>query len=197
MEKFGLNFKITRRQLGLGLASVIGSSLLVKYWTSDRYDSLTTIGIHLPESSYFGTPSYDVFLALSKLVTCRETLNEDVARKMYPLFLDEPWGPEHIRSTYMALRSAVLAQAAKREMPELVEGASLREAERWFVSHLLATWYLGIYNHHERPTQRITYEGALMYDALQGAIPVWFSGERTPGYWTEPPNATEVKNREP
>ena len=193
MEKFGLEIKMTRRQLALTLASVIGSGLAVKYWPSASDDRATTIAISLPKAPHIGKPSYEVFLALSKLVTCRETLNEDVARKMYRVFLDEPWGPEHIKSTYRALRSAVLAQAGQREMPALMKGATLREGELWFISHILTTWYLGIYYHEERPTQRITYEGALMYDALQGAMPVWFSGERIPGYWTEPPNAMKAK----
>lgn len=193
MGKFGLHIKMTRRQLALGLASAVGTGLLVKYGISTSEDDASIIAVNLPESSHIGPPSYDQFLALSQLATCRETLDEDVARKIYKVILDEPWGPEHIKSTYRALRSAVLAQAGQSEMPALMESAELREGLRWFISHLLATWYMGVYYHEERPTQRITYEGALMYDALQGAMPTWFTGERILGYWTEPPNAIKAK----
>jgi hypothetical protein len=193
MKKFGFHIKLTRRQLALGLASVVGTGLMIKYGISDGDNDSENISINLPDTSHIGPPSYDQFLALSQLVTCKETLNEDVARKMYKVFLDEPWGPEHIKETYRALHAAALVQSGRREMPELMDGGNIREGLRWFISHLLSTWYLGIYYHEKMPTQRITYEGALMYEALQGAMPIWFTGERIPGYWSKPPNVTDVK----
>jgi hypothetical protein len=196
MGKLGLHIKITRRQMALGLASVVGTGLLIKYGISENEIEPETIELQLPDSSHIGPPSFDQFLALSRIVTVKETLNNEVAQKMFTVFMDEPWGPEHIKSTYRALYATTIAQAGKQDVPELLEGVKLTKGERWFFSHLLTTWYLGIYYHEERTTQRITYEGALMYDSLQGAIPIWFIGERKPGYWTEPPKAKETEKHE-
>ena len=184
---------MTRRQLALGLASVVGAGLLIKFGISAKEIEPETIELQLPDSSHIGPPSYDQFLALSKIVTVKETLDDEVARKMFKVFMDEPWGPEHIKSTYRALHASTLASAGNQDMPELLEGVKLTKGERWFVSHMLTTWYLGVYYHEDRSDQRITYEGALMYEALQGAMFPWFTGERTPGYWTETPTAYKAK----
>lgn len=193
MWKSGLHIKMTRRQLVLSLASVLGTGLLIKYGISAKEIEPESIEFQMPDSSHIGPPSYDQFLALSKIVTVKENLNDEVARKMFKVFMDEPWGPEHIKSAYRALYTAIVAHSGKQEFPDLLEGVKLTKGERWFISHLLTTWYLGVYYHEERPTQRITFEGALMYEVLQGAMPIWFTGERVPGNWREPPSAIKVK----
>ena len=51
------------------------------------------------------------------------------------------------------------------------EAAALAPGERWFVSHLVSIWYLGVYYHEQRSIQRITSDGALMYEAVRGLLP--------------------------
>jgi hypothetical protein len=193
MGKSGLHIKMTRRQLALSLASIFGVGLLIKFGISAKEVEPEIIELELPESSHIGPPSYEQFLALNKIVTVKENLDDEVAQKMFKVFMDEPWGPEHIKSTYRALHASTLASAGNQEMPILMEGVKLTKGERWFVSHLLTTWYVGVYYHEERPNQRITFDGALMYESLQGTIYPWFSGERTPGYWIESPDAIRSK----
>ena len=193
MGKSGFHIKMTRRQLATAIASVVGTGLLIKFRISANEVEPEIIDLQLPDSSHIGPPSYEQFLALSKIVTCHESLDDEVAQKMFAVFMDEPWGPEHIKSTYRALHTATVAQAGKQEMPELLEGVTLTKGERWFVSHLLTTWYVGVYYHEERPDQRITFEGALMYEVLQNSLFPWFSGERVPAYWTNPPQAFKAK----
>jgi hypothetical protein len=193
MSPSGLHIKMTRRQLALALASVVGTSLLIKFGISGNEIEPESIELQLPDSSHIGPPSYDQFLALSKIVTVKETLDDEIARKMFKVFMDEPWGPEHIKSTYRILHAATVAHAGNKEIPELLDSVKLTKGERWFVSHILTTWYLGVYYHEERPHQRITFEGALMYEVLQGTMFPWFTGERIPGYWTETPTAIKAK----
>ena len=176
---------LTRRQLAVLLAMIAGGTSTDWFWNAAAAGTADVpLKIGLPKPNDPGTePPFDVFLALSNLVTCRTALDQEMARRMYPLFLDEPWGPEHITKSYRAISALV------PEMPEPVgvaacfKGARLGKGEAWFVSHLLTTWYLGIYYHEERPTRRVGYETALMFDPIREDIPVWFTGSREINYW--------------
>ena len=64
MSTSGLHIKMTRRQLALGLASVLGTGLLIKYGLSAKEIEPESIELQLPDSSHIGPPSYDQFLAL-------------------------------------------------------------------------------------------------------------------------------------
>ena len=62
------------------------------------------------------------------------------------------------------------------------------KGQAWFTSHLLSTWYLGIYYHEQRPTRRVAYETALMFDAIRGRLPIPFVEATGFGVWSEPPD---------
>jgi hypothetical protein len=129
----------------------------------------------------------EVFTALSAIVTLHDDLDSDAAARMHKIFMDEPWGPDHIVRSYNKLRAAL----GNKSRAVLTEPSwQLDEGERWFVGHLLTTWYLGIYYHNERPTQRVTYEHALMFAPVRGVIPIPFF-ENTPfGEWADPPKVS-------
>ena len=92
--------------------------------------------------------------------------------------MNEPWGAEHISGAYRKLR---------QQPNESATVEKLTEGEGWFVSHLLTTWYLGVYYHEKRPTQRVTYEHALMFDAVKDWLPIPLLESTGPGNWQKSP----------
>lgn len=110
-------------------------------------------------------PSFEVFYKLSQVLTCEPDLEKNAARKVFAVFQDEPWGKEHIASTYTAIVKAN-EQAKPQSITEMLDNKIFTEGEAWFVSHLITTWFLGVYYHQERPTQRVLYEEALMFSQV-------------------------------
>jgi hypothetical protein len=107
---------------------------------------------------------------------------------MYDVFMQEPWGPKHVGHAYALLREAIL-KAGSSGGREPVSFSALQSGERWFISHLVTTWYLGIYYHEQRPTRRITLIGALMYEAARGIAPTPYFESVGFGAWSEPPKS--------
>lgn len=133
--------------------------------------------------------SLEVFTALSSIVTLRDNLDAKTTQRMYKVFMDEPWGPDHILRVHEKLSAALVAGADRKKLSLKDDKWQLDDGEKWFAAHLLTTWYLGIYYHEKRPTQRITFEDALMFDAVRGAVPIPFF-ENTPfGEWGYPPKS--------
>lgn len=128
----------------------------------------------------------DEFATLCKIVTLRDDLPQESLDAMYAVFKDEPWMTEHVTGLNNKIKRKLGGSKGKR--PSMKDPAwQFSEGEKWFASHLLTTWYLGIYYHEERPTQRVLFEGALMFDALRGALPVTYLGATGFGNWAEPP----------
>ena len=135
-----------------------------------------------------GKPSLETFKALSTLVTLHDDLDPDTVERMYKVFMDEPWGPEHTVRLHDKITTALAAGVARKKRPPMKNPAwKLDDGEKWFADHLLTTWYLGIYYHAERPTQRIAYENALMFAPLRGLMPIPYLEPVGFGNWAEPP----------
>lgn len=130
-------------------------------------------------------PTLELFHELSRLVTLKDDLDADTVKKMYKVFMDEPWGPEHITAVSSRIKAALAAGGQRRMLKD--PSWKFTEGEKWFAEHLLTTWYLGIYYHEERPTQRITYEHALMFRALEGKLPIPYLEPTGFGKWAEAP----------
>ena len=167
--------------LGTALATSAARSALAA-------ETASVLSRALPRLDDPARPSFKVFFALSRLVTCRSRLDPKAAEKLYPLFMEEPWGPKHVATAYMELTAALKNASAACSAPELIAAGVLGKGERWFCEHLLTTWYLGIY-YHQRKTVRALYEEALMWDPVRNftTIPGLTGGE--PGYWINPPAA--------
>lgn len=130
--------------------------------------------------------SPEVFSALSSIITLRDNLDKQTTERMYKVFMDEPWGPNYILRLYNKLSVAI---GNKKRLPLKDPAWQLDDGEKWFAGHLLTTWYLGIYYHEKRPTQRITFEHALMFDSVRDSIPIPYF-ENTPfGEWGNPPKS--------
>lgn len=180
-----MHIRMTRREIAFGLVAVAGGGLLPS-WAS-ALDDQTALDLLLPPGRDPLAPTFDIFQALSRIVLIRSQLDEQVAARMFEVFKQEPYGPKHIGTAYAVLREEMLRRTASGQRENGVPLTALGSNERWFVGHLVTTWYLGIYYHPERPTQRITLEGALMYDAARGLVPVPFRDAVGFGAWAEPP----------
>jgi len=151
----------------------------------------TQLSIEVKDGEGLPRPSLALFASLSSLVTLKDDLDEVVTEKMYQLFLDEPWGKEHITGCYKKIRD-YLQQISENARPSFNDpGWQFTKGERWFITHLLTTWYLGTYYHENRPILYITHEHALMYDHLEGIVPTPFLEPVGFGTWAEPPKEVE------
>lgn len=185
--------KLTRRKLLLALATCgVGYYMAQKGEQRNLplEDASTLFDIALPEDEINGD-SFAVFLALSSIVTARTSLDIEIAKKMHRVFLEEPWGKEHILSTYRQLLEILGAGPFSNPPIDSSSRRQLGGAQRWFASHLLATWYLGIYYHESQPAQRITFEHALMFDAVKFSYPVPFVGATGFGRWSVEPTGVD------
>jgi hypothetical protein len=149
------------------------------YWSSFSGDSgIVRMAFGAEEKA-----TMEVFSALSAIVTLRDNLDAETTKRMYKVFMDEPWGPDHILRLHKKLSDVIASGLDPKEL-SLKDGKwQLDDGEKWFASHLLATWYLGVYYHEKRPTQRIAYETALMFDTTRGIIPVPFVDAAGYGAW--------------
>jgi len=128
--------------------------------------------------------SFEKFFWLSQLITKQNNLDEKTSRKIYQLIRDEPYGNEHLNSVYKQLK--LQQNEAKEEQRIIIEPDDFSAGEQWFISHLLLTWYTGIY-FHERGNHTVTLEHALMYQKVSKyrQPPSYCSGAY--GNWALPP----------
>ena len=187
--------KLSRREVleNLGKSIVVG--MFAGANSAASYAEMTKKLLQLPEVNLENPkdPSFDVFFRLSQWVTCRRELDKAIAQKMFPLFQAEPWGKNHLASTYEKLQTKLRHRNEEGSILEMMNTEVLGEGEVWFASHILTTWYLGIYYHESREPVRVTYEGALVWQALDGwTNPPGFT-TLEPGHWSKEPTGVATK----
>jgi len=185
-----MKIRLTRRQVATAVLLAVGGGTAL-WWTAPWSDDIWEL--ELPPPGNTEHPPFEVFLALSRIVLMRRDLDGAVARRMYDVFMAEPWGPKHIAEAYAGLRRAVVTRLGKASSKRAAPADVLESGERWFVSHLVTTWYLGVYFHEQRPTQRITLDGALMYDAMRGILVKPYVESMGYGRWVDPPAEQEPR----
>ncbi len=132
------------------------------------------------------------FYALSSWITYQTDLDHDTAQKMFKVFKSEAWGEEHIVQIYNKMAPLIYKSSKPLHVEVLIkDDVFFNDGERWFISHLVTTWYLGIYYHTDHATQRITYDHALMYKIGAPDIPVPYIGAVPFEDWSRPPEGTE------
>jgi Membrane bound FAD containing D-sorbitol dehydrogenase len=168
------------KKLGLSLFVLMGQSS-----SALSFSDLFYTGIEKQSPSTKTT--FDVFYKLCQWLTQREKLDKNVAHKMYDIFLEEPWGQEHILKLYNKIEPIITFEKNQFDLSGLIKNNTLDDVEIWFSSHILVTWYLGVYYHEKRPSHRITYEHALMYQSVTNLTPIPYL-EFTPyGTWATLP----------
>lgn len=135
-------------------------------------------------------PTLAQFYRLCQWVTHRLEPDREVARIFYPVFVDEPWGPKHILTALRQIEDAQTDADAAEPVWTLIEQRRLGDGEAWFVSHLLTTWYLGVY-YHETRTERLIYDQALMWERLRRWAVIPGVPLSQPIAWHLPPQAHE------
>ena len=178
---------LTRRNLVLALLAGATLGRSTQYWQAFASDR-QPLDIELPLNPDFSKPSFELFLALSQLVTARDQLDQQMAEKMYPLFMAEPWGAHHISSTYQQILAFTDNPIDGQSASVLPDRSRLDEGQAWFADHLLATWYLGVYYHESSPTQRVGHEYCLMFDAIRNKLPIPYVEATGFGGWATVPN---------
>jgi hypothetical protein len=126
----------------------------------------------------------DVFIRLSSIVTGVERLDRETAKRIRELISAEPWGKEHLAQIGAKLLPSGQPLPATRA--QLLAPERFTDGERWFIGHLLTTWFTGIY-YHQRGNHVVTYRNALMHVALEDVRPVPGHCEGQFGFWSEPP----------
>lgn len=185
MDKHVNQINVSRRTLLATLLKGAATAVAARYWTG-LASADSTLALSVPVS-VTDEVSFDMFYALSQLVTLRTHLDERVARRLYPLFIEEPWGAHHIRSTYAELRVALSQTDSTPGHAHPAASGQLGKGQAWFASHVLTTWYLGVYYHERTAPIRVAHSEALMFDAARDALPRPYVEATGFGVWGELP----------
>ena len=168
--------------LGAGVLILTALSASAKGFSFSKlfYDSVTGGKVAVEAN-------FTVFYKLSQWLTYREKLSEKAAKKLYKAFQNEPWGKEHIIQVYNKLQNSIENQDTSLDIQSLIEADYFSDGERWFILHLITTWYLGIYYHEDMLNQRVLYEEALMFSSLEGLATIPYYNATPYGDWSNPP----------
>jgi hypothetical protein len=169
----------TRREIVKTLLALGAGSVFASYLQAFAADG-TPVRVAAAENP----SAFEIFAAVSAFVTLRDDLDAETMRRMHTVFLDEPWGREHLEGIFQKVSSAISDKERKASSDK---SWGFTEGESWFTGHLLTTWYLGIYYHEQRPTRRVAYEHALVFSAVKGLLPVPLLEATGFGNWTAPP----------
>lgn len=175
---------ISRRSLAAGLLG-LASGTALPHWAAAQDDD-AQLQIELPPAGMARSASSEVFFALSQIVLMEADLDRGLAQRLHELFSAEPWGPQHVASCYSALRATFLARG-RRGGQQAIARATLSSGESWFISHLVTTWFVGIYYHAERPVSWLTLHDAMMYRPVRDLLPVRYVESVGFGNWAAPP----------
>lgn len=173
-KRAAIHFDPTRRQMSKALALLFaGLTLLPKPTLAggERKDHI----------------SLEQFRILSTYLTGQSALDPGMLRDIFAALIQEPWGKEHMQRLMHKLFPDY-PQSMRPRTPLLVP-RNLDDAERWFAGHILTTWMTGIY-YHEIGNRTISYEHALMFEALKDIRPVPGMSTEPFGFWQEPPRPT-------
>jgi hypothetical protein len=190
MRMSSTDISLTRREIAICLLAATASSAL-PHWAAAQ-DDHTHLNITLPAAGGANGASFEVFIALSQIVLIETDLDRAVARRLYDLFMAEPYGPKHIATCYAGLRET-FSKRGERGGQDTFAHTKLAYGETWFISHLVTTWYVGVYYHPERPTQWIMLQEAMMYRPARGLIPEPYYESVGFGSWANPPGLETPK----
>src|SRR4029077_10570032 len=98
---------LTRRQIIKTLIALGAGSAFLAYWESLPGGKQQA----LPAIADDGKPSLEIFSALSSIVTLHDDLDPDMMQRMYKVFTDEPWAPDHILRVYRKIITVLPAYA--------------------------------------------------------------------------------------
>lgn len=149
-------------------------------------------GISWAQAEPAGADDLDAFLRLSAFVTGVAALDRETARQILDLIRAEPWGKEHLGQIAAKLLPSGPEAGLSGARGELLDPRRFTDGERWFIGHLLTTWFTGVY-YHQIGNHVVAYREALMHVALQDVRPAPGHCGGEFGYWSEPPALEKLK----
>lgn len=140
----------------------------------------TAIAVPEPKSPL----QFDLFYDLSRFITARSDLDRELAELHFEHFRQEEWGWKIAGRIY----GIITDELAKGRVsaPELLAERKLSDLDQWYAQHVLDSWFEGMYRFDGREV-RVTLEHALMWDVLDGILPVHGLSDADYGFWSEPP----------
>lgn len=138
-----------------------------------------------PKDFAFVAEDIDAFRKLSSIISGVDQLDEETAQQILNCIRAEPWGKEHL-----AQIAEKILPPAKSRMPinrrKLLDHKQFTEGERWFIGHLLTTWFTGVY-YHQTGNQVVAYRNALMFQSIKEIRPIPGHCDAHFGFWSQPP----------
>lgn len=128
----------------------------------------------------------DAFIRLSEIITGAKQLDRETAMQILAVIRAEPWGKEHLAQIAAKLMPSLSDSTLPTDRRALLDPKRFGDGERWFIGHLLTTWFTGIY-YHQSGNRVVAYKNALMHAALEDVRPVPGHCNGVFGFWTEPP----------
>ncbi|MDD5180138.1 MAG: sugar dehydrogenase complex small subunit [Gallionellaceae bacterium] len=128
----------------------------------------------------------DAFIRLSEIIAGTRQLDRDTAMQILEVIRAEPWGKEHLAQIAAKLMPSLSDSPLPADRQALLDPKRFSDGERWFIGHLLTTWFTGIY-YHQSGNHVVSYKNALMHAALEDVRPVPGHCNGVFGFWSEPP----------
>lgn len=116
----------------------------------------------------------DRFMSASKALTEKQDLNPIIAQRLYHLLAKQPGFAAALADLQLQLSKA----------PEQWSASQQKTA-----NEILSAWYLGKVGEGTQ-AQVVSYEKALMFDAVAGALVIRSYCSGRPGYWAARPEIT-------
>lgn len=183
---------VDRREIIVGLAAAVCASIVnsPSALAKAREQTLIIKSASIPATKGSAPWKFDLFYDLSRYITARSDLDPEIARLHFEEFRKEEWGWSIAAKLYAKLRKAL--DTGFVSAPEFLASGQLNELEQWFAEHILEAWYDGIYR-YDGSEIRVTFEGALMWDAVEGIVPVQGLSDAEYGYWGKRPDFIEIE----
>jgi len=142
----------------------------------------------LPDIKNVGMPTLEVFTTLSQIVTLHQFLDKKSVETLFNALLKEHSNQFNILKTYKALRALLLKGVKKENLQHQIQKGNIAKGEKWFVQHLITTWYTGIYYVEGQEPIRLFHQEALVWKPLKGIVPIPFVENIDFGLWSKHPS---------
>lgn len=173
----------------LFLATCIGVISLLHDKALKSQTVIAKYVFRLPDiKNLYEAPDFSTFYTLSQILTYQDDLKHGYAEKIYKVFLEEPWSAKHINTVVTVIKEYSSHNNRAFDIHDAMSVGLFEENETWFISHLIYTWFTGIY-YFTGKDQRIAYHDALINTVLDGLYVIPTYSDQAPGFWSELPES--------
>jgi hypothetical protein len=177
---------IDRRQTVVGIAAFLLAALVrspaARASMREKTQVITSTAIS-PGEPIKPYP-FELFYDLSRYLTVEVNLDRALAQTHFEYFRKEEWGWTNAANLYALLRREL--ETGMGSAPELLMSGRLSKLDQWFAQHILDAWYEGFYR-YDGMEVRVSYDTAMMWDAVRDFVPVQGLSDGEYGYWAVAP----------